>query len=200
MPSCNRQVTSTSVHTAKPDSASAPAVTHRNNRTHCLWLEQFQIAEYALPVDDKLPGSGVGQNCQFWGAYFCSPLLNADAPACCWARCGWFHPGRPYRKRERPTPVPVPAMCGETLDEGALIQRARQGWRPGEGRGNGRRRPPARMPAPVGYPAATQRVCRLGSRHARASAAGGVWLVAFSWGCPGRAGTGRGRSLSATGP
>jgi hypothetical protein len=24
------------------------AVTHRYKRTHCLWLEQFQIAEYAL--------------------------------------------------------------------------------------------------------------------------------------------------------
>ena len=117
---------------------------------------------------------------------FVQPLLNADAPACCWARCGWFHPGRPYRKRERPTPVPVPAMCGETLDEGALIQRARQGWRPGEGCGNGHRRPAARMPAPVGYPGASQRVCRLGSGMLgrRQPAVSGLWPlvgVARAW-------------------
>ena len=36
MPSCNRRVTSTSTHMAKPGPASAPALTHRNNRTHCL--------------------------------------------------------------------------------------------------------------------------------------------------------------------
>ena len=110
-------------------------------------------AEYALPVDDKLPGERSGTELPILGRLLLF-ALNADAPACCRARCGWFRPGRPYRKRERPTPVPVPAMCGETLDEGALIQRACQDWRPGEGRGNGRRRPPARMPAPVGYPAA----------------------------------------------
>src|SRR6185312_17301349 len=30
------------------------AVTHRYNRTHCLWLEQFQIADSALAAADKL--------------------------------------------------------------------------------------------------------------------------------------------------
>jgi hypothetical protein len=31
------------------------AVTHRYNRTHCLWLEQFQIAEYLLLQRHRLP-------------------------------------------------------------------------------------------------------------------------------------------------
>ena len=47
LPSCNRQVTSSSIHMAKPGPATAPAVTHRYKRTHCLWLEQFQIADLA---------------------------------------------------------------------------------------------------------------------------------------------------------
>ena len=50
MPSCNLQVTSTSIHMAKPGSTSPLAVTHRHNRTHRLWLEQFQIADYERPV------------------------------------------------------------------------------------------------------------------------------------------------------
>ena len=58
MPSCNGQVTSTSVHMAKPGSASAPRITHRNNRTLCLWLEQFQI--------ESLPIRGHGTGC-LWG-------------------------------------------------------------------------------------------------------------------------------------
>jgi hypothetical protein len=32
-------------------------VTHRYQRAHCLWLEQFQIAEYARRVDE--PGAQV---------------------------------------------------------------------------------------------------------------------------------------------
>jgi hypothetical protein len=44
---CNRQVTSTSIHMANPGPVIAPAVTHRYKRTHCLWLEQFQIADSA---------------------------------------------------------------------------------------------------------------------------------------------------------
>jgi hypothetical protein len=47
MPSCNRHGASTSVHTARPAWLALLAVTHRNNRTRCLWLEQFQIADYA---------------------------------------------------------------------------------------------------------------------------------------------------------
>jgi hypothetical protein len=47
MPSCNRQVTSTSIRMARPGPATAPAVTHRYKRAHCLWLEQFQIADSA---------------------------------------------------------------------------------------------------------------------------------------------------------
>jgi hypothetical protein len=47
MPSCNRQVTSTSIHMAKPGPVALLAVTYRCERTHCLWLDQFQIAEYA---------------------------------------------------------------------------------------------------------------------------------------------------------
>src|SRR6059058_5828139 len=31
--------------TRNQGSASALAITHRHNRTHCLWLEQFQIAD-----------------------------------------------------------------------------------------------------------------------------------------------------------
>ena len=42
------------------------AVTHRYNRTHCLWLEQFQIAESMRPLgvrisqiaERRFPGSG----------------------------------------------------------------------------------------------------------------------------------------------
>jgi hypothetical protein len=50
LPSCNRRVTSTSIRMANPGPATAPAVTHRYKRTHCLWLEQFQIADSARLV------------------------------------------------------------------------------------------------------------------------------------------------------
>ncbi len=48
MSSCNRQVTSTSIHMANQARLAFLAVTHRYKQNHCLWLEQFQIAEYAL--------------------------------------------------------------------------------------------------------------------------------------------------------
>src|SRR5260370_19150562 len=47
MASCNREVTSTSIHMANQARLAFLAVTHRYKRTHCLWLEQFQIADYA---------------------------------------------------------------------------------------------------------------------------------------------------------
>jgi hypothetical protein len=56
LPSCNRQVTSTSIPMAKPGRLPLPAVTHRYKRAHCLWLEQFQIADSALKV---CPGATV---------------------------------------------------------------------------------------------------------------------------------------------
>ena len=46
MSSCKRQVTSTSIHMANQARLAFLAVTHRYKRTHCLWLEQFQIADY----------------------------------------------------------------------------------------------------------------------------------------------------------
>ena len=46
MPSCNRQVTLTSIHMANQARLAFLAVTHRYERINCLWLEQFQIAEY----------------------------------------------------------------------------------------------------------------------------------------------------------
>ena len=47
MPSCNRQVTPTSIHMANQARLAFLAVTHRYKRTHCLWPEQFQIADSA---------------------------------------------------------------------------------------------------------------------------------------------------------
>ena len=44
MSSCNPQVTSTSIQAR----LAFLAVTHRYKRTHCLWLEQFQIADSVL--------------------------------------------------------------------------------------------------------------------------------------------------------
>jgi hypothetical protein len=45
-----------------PDQARPPllTVTHRYKRAHCLWLEQFQIADYALVIDSR-PGMGQGR-------------------------------------------------------------------------------------------------------------------------------------------
>jgi len=43
--SCNPQVRSTSIHMANQARLAFLAVTHRYKRTHCLWLEQFQIAD-----------------------------------------------------------------------------------------------------------------------------------------------------------
>ena len=47
------KLTSTSVHMAEPGPGyPLLAVTHRYKRAHCLWLEQFQIADLArLGVD-----------------------------------------------------------------------------------------------------------------------------------------------------
>ena len=47
LPSCNRQVTPTSFHMANQARLAFLAVTHRYKRTHCLWLEQFQIESVA---------------------------------------------------------------------------------------------------------------------------------------------------------
>ena len=50
MSSCNPQVTSTSIHMANQARLAFLAVTHRYKRTHCLGLEQFQIADSARLV------------------------------------------------------------------------------------------------------------------------------------------------------
>jgi hypothetical protein len=42
-PPWSRQVTSTSIRMVKPGPLALLAVTHRQERTPCLWLEQFQI-------------------------------------------------------------------------------------------------------------------------------------------------------------
>ena len=42
-----------------------PAVTHRYKRINCLWLGQFQIAEYGLCADGESGRRGVVQNRQF---------------------------------------------------------------------------------------------------------------------------------------
>jgi hypothetical protein len=68
VPSCNRQVTSTSVHMAKPGPATAPAVTHRCNRTHCLWLEQFQICRFRAAHVGKARSRGQAQISRICGA------------------------------------------------------------------------------------------------------------------------------------
>jgi hypothetical protein len=54
MPSCNLQVTSTSIHMAKPSPVSAARGYAPLKRTHCLWLEQFQIAEYGCLLVGRL--------------------------------------------------------------------------------------------------------------------------------------------------
>ena len=46
LPSCNRQATPTSVHIAEPGPAAAPRGHAPPQRAHCLWPEQFQIADY----------------------------------------------------------------------------------------------------------------------------------------------------------
>jgi hypothetical protein len=57
MPSCNG--TSTSIHRPNPDPASAPRGHDRYKRTHCLWLEQFQIPADSGRSDFGLPSSVV---------------------------------------------------------------------------------------------------------------------------------------------
>jgi hypothetical protein len=50
VPSSNQQVTSTSIQMPGQARLAFLAVTHRYKRTHCLWLEQFQIADSARVV------------------------------------------------------------------------------------------------------------------------------------------------------
>jgi hypothetical protein len=66
-------------------------VTHRYERTHCLWLEQFQIADYFrylrsdvmasrwLQVSLLCDGScsGKRRNVAMWLLRWCSPLTSA---------------------------------------------------------------------------------------------------------------------------
>jgi len=42
------------------------AVTHRYERTHCLWLEPFQIADSARLTDRAGGAGGRAQICRFW--------------------------------------------------------------------------------------------------------------------------------------
>jgi hypothetical protein len=86
-PACDRQVTSTSIHMAKPGPAiwHSLAVTHRYKRAHCLWLEPFQIADYAGMVRRLVPSAAGVRNVhlcfarqQYWDKRIPALIENSD--------------------------------------------------------------------------------------------------------------------------
>ena len=77
------------------------AVTHRYNRTHCLWLEQFQIADYALALS-----AGLASLERTHIALYGAPIAALRARA----HCGRGDPARndrSWRSRSRACVLPA---------------------------------------------------------------------------------------------